>query len=159
MRSAKQATTCRDNLALSQSFHTKRMPIGYALHNRNGGTLALLNNLDIKNILNRKMARHKKGTLLDQEIKSLVKEWHNTRTEDKLNATMVQIELKVLEKKLRKYDVPQLGDILDERNDGTLSILVCQMGGCASKEVQEIKIAATECRLKVTTSISLPSCN
>jgi hypothetical protein len=59
-KAAKQATTGRDNLALSRSFYTKAMPVGHALHNRNGGTLASLNYLDTKNILNRKMARHKK---------------------------------------------------------------------------------------------------
>jgi hypothetical protein len=43
--------------------------------------------------------------LSDQEIKCLVKEWHDTRTEDKVKARMVQkvLELEVLEDKLRKY--------------------------------------------------------
>jgi hypothetical protein len=72
---------------------------------------------------------------LDQKIKSLAKEWHNTRTEDGLNARMAQKELELLEDKLRKYNVPQLGDIPDEWNNRTMIILVCQMGGCASKEV------------------------
>jgi hypothetical protein len=44
--------------------------------------------------------------------------------------------------------MPQLGDILDKRNDGTIRILECQMGGCASKEVREIKIAAREQLIK-----------
>ncbi len=44
--------------------------------------------------------------------------------------------------------MPQLGDILDEQNIRTMIILVCQMRGCASKEVQEIKIAATERLIK-----------
>jgi hypothetical protein len=78
----------------------------------------------------------------------LVKEWHNTRTEDKLNVRRVQKELEVLEDKLRMYNVPQLGDILDVQNNGIMRILVCQMGGCASKEVQEIKITATEQMIK-----------
>jgi hypothetical protein len=86
--------------------------------------------------------------LLDQEIKSLVKEWHNTRTEDKLNARTAQKELEVLEDELTMHNMPQLGDIPDEWNNGTMSLLVCQMGGCASKEVQEIKIAAMERLMK-----------
>jgi hypothetical protein len=60
----------------------------------------------------------------------------------------VQKELEVLKNKLRKYNMPQLGDILDEQNIRTMIILVCQMRGCASKEVQEIKIAATERLIK-----------
>jgi hypothetical protein len=86
--------------------------------------------------------------LLDQEIEILVKEWHNTKTEDKLNTRTMQKELEVLEDKLRKYNVPQLGDIPDEWNNRTMRILVCQMGGCAIKVVQEIEIAATERLIK-----------
>jgi hypothetical protein len=54
------------------------------------------------------------------------------------------METKSMEKKLRKYIVEQLGDIPLEREDGTMQILVCQMGGCASVEAREFKIAATE---------------
>ncbi len=50
---AMQATTCRNNLALSRLFHAKGTPIGHALHIRNGRTLASLNYLDIKSILKR----------------------------------------------------------------------------------------------------------
>ena len=49
-----------------------------------------------------------------------------------------------MEKTLAQYNVEQLGDMPLEREDGTMRILVCQMGGLASKEVREFKIAATE---------------
>jgi hypothetical protein len=54
------------------------------------------------------------------------------------------MEMKATEKKLTKYNVAQLGDIPLERDDGTMRVLVSQMGGCASRETREIKIAATE---------------
>ena len=47
-------------------------------------------------------------------------------------------------KALNKFNVEQLGDMPTAREDGAIRILVCQMGGLASKEVREIKIAATE---------------
>jgi hypothetical protein len=103
-----------------------------------------MNYLDIKQNLDRKAALNKKGTLLDQEIKSLVKEWHDTRTGAKLNKVTVRMEIEALESKVRKCNVPQLGEILEERDDGNMRILVCQMGGCVSKESREIKIAAVE---------------
>jgi hypothetical protein len=40
--------------------------------------------------------------------------------------------------------VEQLGEIPIEREDGTMRVLVSQMGGCTSMEMREIKIAATE---------------
>ncbi len=38
----------------------------------------------------------------------------------------------------------QLGELPIEREDGTMRVLVNQMEGCASMEMREIKIAATE---------------
>jgi len=95
-----------------------------------------MNYLDIKQILDRKAALNKKGTLLDQEIKSLVKEWHDTRTEAKLNKVTVRMETKALKSKVRKYNVPQLGDIPEERDDSNMRILVFRLGGFASKEIR-----------------------
>jgi hypothetical protein len=45
---------------------------------------------------------NKKGTLTDREIKSLVKEWHANRPEEELDALMVAMEMKAMEKKLKK---------------------------------------------------------
>jgi hypothetical protein len=74
----------------------------------------------------------------------LVKEWHEKRLEEELNALTVAMEIKAMEKKLAKYNVEQLGEIPIKREDGTMRVLVSQMGGCASMETREIKIAATE---------------
>ncbi len=43
-----------------------------------------------------------------------------------------------------KYNVEQLGEIPITREDGTMRILVCQMGGCTGKEVQQITMSTTE---------------
>ncbi len=49
-----------------------------------------------------------------------------------------------MQKKIERYSIAQLGDIPMEQEDGTMRILVCQMGGCASINTRGIKIAATE---------------
>ncbi len=49
-----------------------------------------------------------------------------------------------MEKKLTKYNAEQLGEIPTVREDGTMRVLVSQMGGCASMETRQLKIAATE---------------
>jgi len=43
-----------------------------------------------------------------------------------------------------KYNVDQLGEIPIEREDGMMRIMVCQIGGCAGKEVREIKMSIME---------------
>jgi hypothetical protein len=54
------------------------------------------------------------------------------------------METKAMENRLRRYNVEQLGEIPVDWEDGTMRILVCRMGGWASREAREIKIAATE---------------
>jgi hypothetical protein len=109
-----------------------------------GQSLATLNYLEIKQIMDRRSTQQKKGKLTDAEIKGLVNEWHDQRREGDLNKAVVDREMKIMEAKLEKYNVDQLGEIPIERDDGTMRIMVCQMGGCAGKEVREIKMSIME---------------
>jgi hypothetical protein len=78
--------------------------------------------MEIKNMLDRQQALNKKGMLTDGEIKSLVKEWHDKRVEEDLNALTVSMEMKAMEKKLMKYDVEKLKEMPIEREDGTMRV-------------------------------------
>jgi hypothetical protein len=78
-----------------------------------GGKLSKLNYMDINKMLDRQQASNKKGTLTNGEIKSLVKDWHNRRSEEELNHVSVKMEMKAMEKKIiiiqcgatRKYTI------------------------------------------------------
>ncbi len=85
-------------------------------------------------MLDRRQALNKKGTLTDKEIKSLVRDCHDRRSEEELNHVSMEMEMKDMEKKLIKYNMEQLGNIPLEREDGTMRVLVSQMGGCTSME-------------------------
>ncbi len=77
-------------------------------------------------MLDRRQALNKKGTLTDGEIKSLVKEWHDNRTEAELNHETVEMELKAMETKLTKYNMERLGELPIERKDSTMRVLILQ---------------------------------
>jgi hypothetical protein len=108
------------------------------------GKLAKLNYMDIKLLLDRCIVKNKRSSLIEREIQMLVKDWHDRRSEGDLRLETIEMETKSMVKKLRKYNVEQLGEMPLEREDGTMRILVCQMGGCASMEAREFKIATTE---------------
>jgi hypothetical protein len=108
------------------------------------GKLAKLNYMDIKLLLDRCIVKNIRENLTEREIQMLVKDWHDRRSEGDLILETIEMETKLMEKKLRKYNVEQQGEMPFEREDGTMWILVCQMGGCASVEAREFKIAATE---------------
>jgi hypothetical protein len=119
--------------------------------------LTTLNYLEIKQMMDRRLTQQKQGKLMDAEIKGLVKEWHDQRREGDLNQAIVDREMKTMKAKLAKYNVEQLGEIPIEREDGTMRIMVCQMGGCAGKEVREIKMSTTE-KLIQKYNINLVAC-
>jgi hypothetical protein len=75
---------------------------------RQGGKLAKLNYMDIKNMLDKQQALNKKGTLTNGEIISLVKDWHDRMSEQELNLVSIKMEMKAIEKKLIKYNVERL---------------------------------------------------
>jgi hypothetical protein len=84
--------------------------------------------------MDRQSAQQKKGKLTDADIKGLVKEWYDRRIEGNLNKVVINWEMQAMEEKLAKYNVKQLGEILIMRKDGTMRILVCQMGECTGKD-------------------------
>jgi hypothetical protein len=108
------------------------------------GNLAKLNYMQIKQLIDRKVVENKPGTLVQREIQNLVQELHDHQQESKLEQGTAEKEMDVMQKKIQRYNVKQLGRIPGEREDGTMRILVCQMGGCASDKMREIKILATE---------------
>ena len=90
-----------------------------------------MNYIEIKKLIERLTLANKKGKLTDEEIKSLVKEWHDHRAEGELNQDTVEREIRSMEKSVARYNVEQLGSIPIEREDGAMRILVCQMEGMA----------------------------
>ena len=100
--------------------------------------------MDIRKLIDKRSVQLKKGLLTEAEIKKLVTEWRDERSEEDLAQATIDREVKTMEEKLSKYNVSQLGDVPIKREDGSFRILVCQMGGCSGKEVREFKIAATE---------------
>ncbi len=64
----------------------------------------------------------------------MVNEKHDKRLEEVLCTLTIEMELKAMVKKLSRYNVEQLGDLLLEREDGTMRVLVSQMGGCAGNK-------------------------
>jgi hypothetical protein len=78
------------------------------------GYLAKLNYLDIKQLLDRKAIENKRGTLTNKEIKLLVKEFHNRQTEGKLQQGIAETEMRATKKKIQRYNVEQLGEVLIE---------------------------------------------
>jgi hypothetical protein len=83
-------------------------PVGHIRESRDK-SLATLNYLEIKQLMDRRSTQHKQGKLTDAEIKGLVKDWHDQRKEGDLNKAVVEREMKTMEAKLERYNVDSWG--------------------------------------------------
>ena len=146
----RRATTRREDQALLRSSNLGQSGEGQINNEQQSSRrrYGTLNYVDAKRLIERRQLQNKKGILSDEEIRNLAKEWQDQRTEEELNQQTVEMELSAMESTLAQYNVEQLGEMPLVREDGTMRILVCQMGGLASAEVREFKIAATERLIK-----------
>jgi hypothetical protein len=74
-----------------------------------GGQLANLNYMDIKKMLDRQQALNNKGVLTDREIKSLVRDWHDKRSEKELNQESVEMEMRAMEREINEIQCGATG--------------------------------------------------
>ncbi len=107
-----------------RSFQQWGQPLGQSIYGSKG-KVAKLNYMDIKLLLDGCIVKNIRGSLTEREIQMLVKDWHDRRSEGDLRQETIEMETKSMEKKLRKYNVEQLGEMPLEREDGTMGILVC----------------------------------
>ncbi len=66
--------------------------------------------MDIRRIMDKRSVQQKKGLLTDAEIQKLVTEWQDEHGEADLNQATINREVKTIEEKLNKYNVPMLGE-------------------------------------------------
>ena len=98
---AKQATTCREDLTLLRSTQQWGQPLGQSMYGSKG-KLAKLNYMDINLLLDRQIVKNKRGSLSEKDIQTLVKDWHDRRSEGELRQETIEMETKSMEKKLRR---------------------------------------------------------
>jgi hypothetical protein len=84
-----------------------------------------LNYMDIRKIMDKRSVQQKKGLLTEAEIQKLVTEWQDKRGEEDLDQATIDREVKTMEEKLNKYNVPTLGEVPTQREDG----LIFRKGG------------------------------
>ncbi len=83
--------------------------------------------------MERRLVQLKKGLLTNMDTRKLITEQQDEWEESELDHATIDKEIKTMERKLDKYNVPPLGDIPTRRDNGSFRILVCQMGGCSGR--------------------------
>ena len=73
---------------------------------------------DIRGYMNKKLSQGKRKTLTEYEVTAVVDQWTDDRSEEELNQEVVQNEIRKLETKLKKYNVPHVGGMEEDKEEG-----------------------------------------
>ncbi len=95
---------------------------------------------DIKEILKKRLHQQKKGLLNDHEIKEVIDKWQSECQSKEYDEEIIAAEVKKLEKKFSKYNVPVVGYAPVERPEGVFRIHYAQLNNASSGLLREIKI-------------------
>ena len=95
---------------------------------------------DIRGYMNQKLNQGKRKTLTENEVKAVVDQWTDERSEEELNQEVVQKEIRKLETKLKKYNVPHVGGMEEDKEEGRCRILYNQMNNASTNFVRDIKM-------------------
>ena len=67
--------------------------------------------MDIRKIMDKWLVQQKKGLLTEAEIQKLATEWQDECGKEDLDQATIDREVKTMEEKLNKYNVPTLGEV------------------------------------------------
>ena len=67
---------------------------------------------EIREHMSRKLKNGKRGMLTETEVKAVINQRVDSRSEEELDQQVVRNEIKKLEKKLAKYNIPPVGHTL-----------------------------------------------
>ena len=73
--------------------------------------------------MSRKLKNGKRRMLTETEVKAVVDQWVDSRSEEELDQQVVRNEIKKLEKKLAKCNIPPVGHMEEDKEEGSCRIL------------------------------------
>ena len=95
---------------------------------------------EIREHMSRKLKNGKRRTLTEVEVKAVVDQWMDNRSEEELDQQVVKHEIQKLEKKLARYNVPPVGGINENKGEGKCRILYSQLNNASTRAVREVKM-------------------
>ena len=98
--------------------------------------------VEIKSVIERKLAHQKRGFLTDREIQETVADIQDERLEEDLDSEMIAQEIKRLNEKLLKWKSAPVGSMTLEKEDSRVRVVFSQLNNISTKEVRDLKLQA-----------------
>ena len=87
---------------------------------------------DIRGHMERKLGNGKRKTLTEHEVKAVVDQWTDNRSEEELSEEVVRKKTRKLESKLERYNAPPVGSMEEDKDEGRCRVLYNQMNNAST---------------------------
>lgn len=104
------------------------------------GEQVRLSYLDIKEIIERKLAHQKKGLLSQTELQEAVQDSKDAREESELDAEVVEREITRMNANLLRCNNDPVGSMTVGKEKGRVRVLFAQLNNMSTKAVRDIKV-------------------
>ena len=94
--------------------------------------------LDVKNIIERKLAHNKRGLLTMSEVAEAVSDFKNTRSEEDLDAAVVEREIRRMNARLLRCDNSAVGSMTVKKEKDRVRAFFGQLNNMSTKSVREV---------------------
>ena len=98
--------------------------------------------VEIKAIIEQKLAHQKRGFLTEREIQETVNDIQDEKLEEDLDSEMIAREIKRLNEKMLKWNSAPVGNMTPEKEDSRVRVVFSQLNNISTKEVRELKLQA-----------------
>ena len=95
--------------------------------------------LDVKAIIERKLAHNKRGLLTMSEVAEAVCDFKNIRSEEDLDAAVVEREIRRMNARLLRYDNEAVGSMSVKKENGQVRAFFSQLNNMSTKSVRDVK--------------------
>ena len=96
--------------------------------------------LEIKSIIERRLAHQKRGILTTEEVTEAANEWRDYREERELDQGIIESEVRRFNEKMRHYDNNPVGSMTDNKECGKIRVFFGQLNNMSTKPIRDVKV-------------------
>ena len=95
--------------------------------------------VQVKDMIERKLARQKRGVPNDSECREISNELRDGINEKALDSVVIENEIRRFAERMEKYNTEPVGSMTETGLDGKVRFMFCQLNGAASEAIREQK--------------------
>ena len=95
--------------------------------------------VQVKDMIERKLAHQKRGMPTGDKVMSMVAEMNDDSSNEAIDTEVMESEIRRFAERMEKYNSPAVGSMTEEREEGKVRFMFCQLNNASSKAIRQQK--------------------